>query len=318
MPRVRPPVGRPHPPIGSSHHPLAADSWLSGRLRAVMVGPWNRGTRFSADAGGRGLSCRAATTSARAVDQSASRRLQGLAVASHHSALVLHGLPIFAADPRQVHVTRVDDNHSRSRGGLTVHEAVLGARAIGAVVEPSVAVVQTGMVNGPMASLIAADAALHRGVVTSSALERACVCLVVLARFPCAGRWVALTNVRSRRERRACGRPSGCWVSQRRRRWPCGTEAGLSGESSTTSWSSDAASSWPGCSGPPDFSPFLGRPIFAAVLVRNVCAHTGASAHTVHGVRVRRTVCADFRVLTARCARRCVRHCGVRAEASAL
>jgi len=98
---------------------------------------------------------------------------QGRAVASHHSALVLHGLPIFAADLRQVHVTRVDDDHSRSRRGLTVHEAVLGATTTGAVIEPSVAVVQTGMVNGPMASLIAADAALHRGLVTSDGLKRA-------------------------------------------------------------------------------------------------------------------------------------------------
>jgi hypothetical protein len=98
---------------------------------------------------------------------------EGRAFASHHSALVLHGLPIYAADLRQVHVTRVDDDHSRSRRGLTVHEAVPGASTTGEIVEPSVAVFQAGMVNGPLASLIAADAALHRGLVTSDALERA-------------------------------------------------------------------------------------------------------------------------------------------------
>jgi hypothetical protein len=97
----------------------------------------------------------------------------GRAVASHHSALVLHGLPIFAADLRTVHVTRVDDDHSRARRGLTVHEAVHDAEHTAGVIEPAVAVVQTGLVNGPMAALVAADAALHRGALTLASLDRA-------------------------------------------------------------------------------------------------------------------------------------------------
>jgi hypothetical protein len=101
------------------------------------------------------------------------RTFGGRAVASHHSALVLRGLPIFVADLRQVHLTRVEDDHSRSRRGLTVHERVVGATSADGVIEPAVAVVQTGMVNGPMAALVAADAALHRKVVRPAELQRA-------------------------------------------------------------------------------------------------------------------------------------------------
>jgi hypothetical protein len=50
----------------------------------------------------------------------------GQAVASHHSALVLHALPAFAADLGQVHLTRVGDPWSRKRRGLTVHRQVVG------------------------------------------------------------------------------------------------------------------------------------------------------------------------------------------------
>ena len=89
---------------------------------------------------------------------------EGRAAASHHSALVLHELPVFAADLGTVHVMRVTDDHSRSRRGLTVHERVAGCGIHNGMVGPAVAVVQAGTVNGPMAALIAADAALNRKV----------------------------------------------------------------------------------------------------------------------------------------------------------
>jgi hypothetical protein len=98
---------------------------------------------------------------------------EGRAVASHHSALVLHALPIFAADLRQVHLSRAEDDHSRSRRGLTVHESVPGAIMSRGIIEPAIAVVQTGIVNGAMAALVAADAALHRETLTLGDLDRA-------------------------------------------------------------------------------------------------------------------------------------------------
>lgn len=101
------------------------------------------------------------------------RAFDGRAVASHHTGLVLHDLPIFGSDLSQVHLTRTGDDHSRRRRGLTVHEHVTGAAAQGGVIEPSVAVVQAGMVNGPMAALVAADAALHRGLISDLDLAHA-------------------------------------------------------------------------------------------------------------------------------------------------
>jgi hypothetical protein len=71
------------------------------------------------------------------------REFAGRALASHHSALVLASLPIFAADLRQVHVTRARDELSRKRRGLSVHEQVSGARSEAGVIEPAVAIVQT-------------------------------------------------------------------------------------------------------------------------------------------------------------------------------
>ena len=101
------------------------------------------------------------------------REFSDRAVASHHSALVLDGLPTFGADLDRVHVTRTHDRFSRQRPGLTVHEQVAGSTADEGVIEIPVAVVQTGVVNGPMASLIAADAALHRGLASVGGLSRA-------------------------------------------------------------------------------------------------------------------------------------------------
>jgi hypothetical protein len=97
----------------------------------------------------------------------------GRAAASHHSALVLHDLPAFAADLRQVHVTRVADDHSRARRGLTIHQAVVGGQNACGVIAPAVAIAQAGVVNGAMAALVAADAALHREIVTRHQLDEA-------------------------------------------------------------------------------------------------------------------------------------------------
>jgi hypothetical protein len=96
------------------------------------------------------------------------------AVGSHHSALVLRGVPAFCADLRQVHLTRTADTWSRRRAGLTLHQMVPGAGATEGVIDLAVAVVQAGCVNGSMAALVAADAALHRGLLTQADLLRGC------------------------------------------------------------------------------------------------------------------------------------------------
>ncbi|GAA1876708.1 hypothetical protein [Lapillicoccus jejuensis] len=100
-------------------------------------------------------------------------QLDGAAVASHHSALVMHGLPTYAADLRQVHLMRTQDDHSRRRPGLTLHRCVDGAGHDATSVEPAVAVVQAGLLGSAVSSLVAADAAVHRGLVTTDALDEA-------------------------------------------------------------------------------------------------------------------------------------------------
>lgn len=115
----------------------------------------------------------------------------GRAVVSHHSALVLHGLPTYAVDLDTVHLTSLPQpsgrrvaNASSRRRGLVVHRPLpcLGlspALEVGAnllvtsTVAVAVAVVQTGLVHGPESALVAADAALARGLVTTGAFARA-------------------------------------------------------------------------------------------------------------------------------------------------
>ena len=60
---------------------------------------------------------------------------EGRAAASHHSALVLHGLPAYSADLRQVHLTRTADTWSRRRPGLTLHQMVPGAATTDGVID---------------------------------------------------------------------------------------------------------------------------------------------------------------------------------------
>lgn len=85
-------------------------------------------------------------------------------MASHHSGLVVRGLPAFNADLLQVHLTRYADDRSRRRKGLTVHQQVAGAEADDGVIAPALAAVQAGCVNSAMATLVAADAGLRTGL----------------------------------------------------------------------------------------------------------------------------------------------------------
>jgi hypothetical protein len=106
-------------------------------------------------------------------------------VASHHSALVLRSLPVFAADLRQVHVTRVDSGQFRRRPGLTVHERIPGIEAADGVIDVASAIMGTARENGQIAALIAADAALHRRQVTLHDLATAADQFVGPSSAPC-------------------------------------------------------------------------------------------------------------------------------------
>jgi hypothetical protein len=49
--------------------------------------------------------------------------------ASHHSALLLHGVPVHGADLSLVHVMRLADRHTRRTSGVAMHVTVPGAVA---------------------------------------------------------------------------------------------------------------------------------------------------------------------------------------------
>lgn len=91
------------------------------------------------------------------------RHLPGVC-ASHHSRLVLADLPTLRADLGVVHLTRLADAHSRHRRGAVIHPRLDGTVSL------AQAVVQTGQLNGPDDALVAADAALHRCLMTADEL----------------------------------------------------------------------------------------------------------------------------------------------------
>ena len=121
------------------------------------------------------------------------RAYAGRALASHHSALVLLDLPTYDVDLGTVHLTKTSSSSGAApprvaarRAGLVVHQPVAGvvppvprAAATGrgprpaAYVPTELAVVQAGLTGSPLSTLVAADAALQRGLVTVQALAGA-------------------------------------------------------------------------------------------------------------------------------------------------
>lgn len=84
------------------------------------------------------------------------------------------GLPLLRSALTHVHLARVDDTWSRRRGGAVVHQRVRGAPTpVGGSVTVAVAAVQVGLSCGAESALIAADAALHRGLMSPGELEEA-------------------------------------------------------------------------------------------------------------------------------------------------
>lgn len=158
------------------HHPFTLDPVISaGELRALGItaqmipGLVKRGSLIPLSRGW--YATTAPTTAAQRhqlLTTAAVRSFQDRCVPSHYSALLQAGLPLYNADVTTVHLARVDRGNSISRPGLVVHRPV----PPGAVVRPEMrldlglAIAQTGITCGPIAALIAADAALHRRLVT--------------------------------------------------------------------------------------------------------------------------------------------------------
>lgn len=99
-------------------------------------------------------------------------------VVSHLSAAALHGLPLWDADLRQVHVTRSDMGAARTEGGVQHHVGNVSAgdvtRVDGvAVVRAARAVVETACFASFETAVVAADAALYRGLATPAELADA-------------------------------------------------------------------------------------------------------------------------------------------------
>jgi hypothetical protein len=112
------------------------------------------------------------------------KSFEGRVVASHQSALVLHGVPLWQADLGTAHVCRTRTNHTRHRRSAVIHPPVQNApvaTAEGFLTVPlAQAVVQVGLYptddpsrRAPMDSLIAADFALHHELLTEEALATA-------------------------------------------------------------------------------------------------------------------------------------------------
>lgn len=93
-------------------------------------------------------------------------------VPSHYTALLHRALPLFRADLSTVHLARVGTGWPKGRPGLVVHRPIAAEAVTGDRIHLGLAIAQTGITCGAMAALIAADAALHRGLASSADLDR--------------------------------------------------------------------------------------------------------------------------------------------------
>lgn len=99
----------------------------------------------------------------------------GSLAASHHSAALLHGLPVLRAGLGHVRVVHTSSRaNTRRYSTYTVHRSP-GAHAIGRigavrVVIPAVAVLGTALLLGVRSGIMAADAALRNGLTTKDEL----------------------------------------------------------------------------------------------------------------------------------------------------
>ncbi|MEO7058738.1 MAG: type IV toxin-antitoxin system AbiEi family antitoxin domain-containing protein [Lapillicoccus sp.] len=100
------------------------------------------------------------------------------AVAGHHSALQLLGLPTYHPDWSRARLHRTTPGSPRTRDGLSLGRMISpdlvaappAGRDSPVTVIPALAVVQVGFSSHPMASLVAADAAVRRSLITTAEL----------------------------------------------------------------------------------------------------------------------------------------------------
>ena len=112
------------------------------------------------------------------------KSFEGRVVASHQSALVLHGIPLWQADLNTAHVCRTSSDHTRHRRSAVIHPQIVSPAVRTPdgfeTVPVAHAVAQVGLYpaddparRATMDSLIAADFALHHKLITMEALETA-------------------------------------------------------------------------------------------------------------------------------------------------
>lgn len=173
------------------------------------------------------------------------RSFEGRVVASHQSALVLHDVPLWKADLGTAHLSRTSGDHTRHRTGAVLHPQaplppVRTADGL-STVDVGVACVQVGLYppqdatkRRPFESLVAADGALHNGLLTPEGLDAAiAVCahhpgiqqVRALLRFA-DGRHESVGETRLAHVMRLLGHrfTPQVWVTAGGRRWRCDFE----------------------------------------------------------------------------------------------
>jgi hypothetical protein len=101
------------------------------------------------------------------------RSHEGRAVAGHHSALLMLGLPTLGADLQVVRLSRRTPGPTNTTPRVRLGRAVPERLQRSETVAPGLAVVQHGISVGPLSALVAADAALRLVLVTPGDLDEA-------------------------------------------------------------------------------------------------------------------------------------------------
>lgn len=113
--------------------------------------------------------------------QAVLRRLREGTSVSHYSALACADLPTYGCDLDTVHLSTPRPGGRWRRAGVVVHTLPRGICARDGLVPLPIALVQTGIVAGPTAFVVAADAALRRGAVQAEEID---VALLQMQRTP--------------------------------------------------------------------------------------------------------------------------------------
>jgi hypothetical protein len=112
------------------------------------------------------------------------RSFDGRVVASHQSALVLHGIRLWKSELTTAHLCRAADDHTRRRASAQLHpacgtdpvhtsEGFPTVSIATAVVQVGLCPPRSGLPPFPFESLVAADGALHDGLLTIEQLTAA-------------------------------------------------------------------------------------------------------------------------------------------------